>query len=221
VTGVVVAIDEFEKRTILYLDDGSGEGIDIVYDRPPPLPKSADTDPSTSTPPPPTIPDVSLIDVGSVIRAKGTISLFRNTRQICLKRVHILPDTMSEVRVWRGITKFRTEVLMRPWELDEEEVKELSAAAYGEGEGKREGRGRRTKEERQEVEGGGRTEEAMKGKKKMKKKKQENKVRKELFANQASRKDGNRGITGQNSTSSMKEKRQKYRHPSHLDALGL
>ncbi|KAI9770432.1 MAG: hypothetical protein M1840_003318 [Geoglossum simile] len=221
VTGVVVAIDEFEKRTILYLDDGSGEGIDIVCDRPLPLPKRVDTDPPTGASPPPTTPDISPIHVGSVIRAKGTITLFRNTRQICLKRVHILPDTTSEVRAWRVITKFRAEVLMRPWELGEGEVKELLAVAYGEGREKRKGKGRRTKEG---VEGRGRDEEA---RKKKKKKKRENKSGTGPAADQENRKDENRGITRPDTTSPVKEERKKtkqknkHRHLPNLDALGL
>ncbi|KAI9780754.1 MAG: hypothetical protein M1839_006541 [Geoglossum umbratile] len=226
VTGVVVAVDEFEKRAIIHLDDGSGEGMEIVCDRPPPLPKSADTDISTVAPPPPATPDISPINVGSVIRAKGTIGLFRNTRQIRLKRIHILPDTMSEVRVWRGITKFHAEVLMRPWELHEGEVKELLVAACGGREGRRKaGDGRAKERKRQEMVEGGL--DGAKGKEKRGKK-----LRKKGPPEEEENSgDENGDVTGQLTISHAKEERKKHkqkkkhrRHPrlaGKLDALGL
>ncbi|KAH0553462.1 hypothetical protein GP486_006469 [Trichoglossum hirsutum] len=138
VTGVVVAVDEYDRRTVLSLDDGSGEGIEAVCEKPQPPVRPASNDGdnnddkyhnNNNNSNAPTEPD---IDTGTVVRAKGSISTFRNVRQILAKRIEILPDTQSEVRAWRAATKFEAEVLVQPWVLCEEEIQDLWRRACGE-----------------------------------------------------------------------------------------
>ncbi|KAH0544529.1 hypothetical protein FGG08_001301 [Glutinoglossum americanum] len=251
VTGVVVAVDEFEKRTILWVDDGSGSwgGIEVVWERPCPSssPSNANATTAVTTLAPPrttATPDISGIDIGTVIRAKGTITTFRNTRQILLKRVEILPDTQSEVKAWKGVTRFRVEVLGKPWELEPEEVARMWEAACGVAQSKdddeenakkkNEGtdrRSRRKKREREPFGGGGSDAEARRREKKERKRKRKLELagREDQGAGRAETRAVERvsAVEGEGIRRETGEGRVgRHRRPSHkrrgtLDALGL
>ncbi|KAI9825389.1 MAG: hypothetical protein M1832_001119 [Thelocarpon impressellum] len=150
--GVLVALEDYPRRTLLTLDDCSGATIEIVWPKRPPPSTPLRAPPPAGTPapaPPPWIPDPPLdgIDLGSVIKAKGTLSNFRGARQLLLKRAAVIGDTNEEVRAWRELSTFRAEVLAAPWVVDEEAARRLA-------EGPRRRRPRRRK--RRTEEGGAR-----------------------------------------------------------------
>ena len=95
--GVVVAFDAHEYRFIMVLDDSSGATIEITCGRPKEQSADANLDtPSTTkytsnsmigkTAQGNTV-DLTGVDVGSVIKIKGSIGTFRETRQIHLERL--------------------------------------------------------------------------------------------------------------------------------------
>ena len=67
-------------------------------------------------------PKLKGIDVGTVVKIKGIISVYRE-RQIAMKIVHVIPDTAAEVVEWRARNAFYKDVLGKPWIVTEEEEK--------------------------------------------------------------------------------------------------
>lgn len=67
-------------------------------------------------------PKLKGIDVGSVVKIKGIISVYRE-RQITMKIIHVIPDTAAEVVEWRARNAFYKDVLSKPWVVTEEEKK--------------------------------------------------------------------------------------------------
>jgi len=61
------------------------------------------------------------LDIGTVVKAKCTISSFRDTRQLVLKRISIIKNTNEEVAAWRETAGFKKDVLSKPWVLTSEE----------------------------------------------------------------------------------------------------
>lgn len=85
-------------------------------------------------------PDLTGLDIGSVVKVKGGITEFRGARQIQLKKIWALSSTRKcdlrkdgkvadergtneETRCWNEVVEFRRDVLSKPWILSEEEVK--------------------------------------------------------------------------------------------------
>lgn len=112
--GVVVAFDAYGYRFIIILDDSSGANIEITCGRA--KEQNADTQldaPSTTanisssmtgkTAQGNTV-DLTGVDVGSVIKIKGSIGTFRETRQIHLERL----CKMSQRLVMKGSTTTRS-----------------------------------------------------------------------------------------------------------------
>lgn len=64
------------------------------------------------------------ISVGTVLKVKGTITMFRN-RQIELKRVFLVKDTNEEVEYWASLAKHRRDVLTTPWILTRADMKAI------------------------------------------------------------------------------------------------
>lgn len=69
--------------------------------------------------------DKQLIEIGDVIKAKGTIDTFRNTRQLKLERMSIVKDTGAEVKAWAETAKWKRDVLSKPWVLTKEKRNEI------------------------------------------------------------------------------------------------
>ncbi|KAF2258020.1 hypothetical protein CC78DRAFT_526948 [Lojkania enalia] len=135
--GVVVAIDDINmKYTVLTIDDGSGATVEVkivrltpdVYN---PVESSSNT----------AIDNVHVISrygifeimvnearlaIGSVIKAKCTISEFRNQKQLELKRVWVLFTTDEEAKAWTKAAVFKREVLSIPWQLSSVEHKKIT-----------------------------------------------------------------------------------------------
>ena len=66
-------------------------------------------------------PNLTNIDVGSVVKVKGGIRIFREQKQIRLKVITILGDTNAEIKCWNDMMKFRRDVLSKPWVVTAEE----------------------------------------------------------------------------------------------------
>ncbi|KAF3037853.1 hypothetical protein E8E12_008770 [Didymella heteroderae] len=128
VVGVVVAIDDItSKYSALTLDDGSGATIELKIVRRVTDQQSSETCSSNTT-----INNVNVIsqfgifeitvdnvniDIGTVLKAKGTISEFRGVKQLELKRVQIVSSTDEEARAWLDGAAFKTEVLSNKWRI--------------------------------------------------------------------------------------------------------
>jgi hypothetical protein len=136
VTGLVLSVeDKFNKYTLLELDDGSGTIVTIKITR-----LAAEIIGASDCPSNTTVSNVDiesaigrydvLIDrnplvIGDVVKAKCTISVFRNVKQLDLKRIWILRSTAQEIDEWEEGAKFKAEVLSRSWELSKERLREL------------------------------------------------------------------------------------------------
>lgn len=144
-TGVIVAVDEFSGWMVYTLDDSSGVNIEVTCAAPPKLPEiggghagALDAENSNTKPASgaatikpaiaepqilisPDGPDLTNIDVGSVVKVKGGIRVFREQKQIRLKVITILGDTNAEIKCWNDMMKFRSDVLSKPWVVTAEE----------------------------------------------------------------------------------------------------
>lgn len=138
ITGVILSIeDKFSKYTLLELDDGSGKLITVKITR-----LAKDVTQSIDCPSNTTVSNVNIItaigrydvlvdlvplDIGTVIKIKATISVFRNMKQLELKRVRIVRSTAEELVEWEELAKCKRD-LDRPWILSKERLKELEKA---------------------------------------------------------------------------------------------
>jgi hypothetical protein len=139
---VVVTRDEYERRTVLNIDDSSGAIIQVVI-----LKATATSQPNTTT----TIRsgggdgytinvtstarspiDTAQLRVGAVVKIKGTLSAFRATMQVVLERFWVLRETNAEVKFWNERARFLVDVLSMPWSLTPEVVEALRRRARDE-----------------------------------------------------------------------------------------
>lgn len=156
VAGLIVSREDYERRTLLNLDDSSGSTLEVVIvkassatetstsnaaasteeeEEQTPIPAPAGTEinkpqlqhVSASTKQ--SIPDTDTLTVGTVAKLKGTLSRFRNSMQLVLERFTILRDPNAEVRFWDERTRFLVDVLSVPWSLTSGEVAHLRRLA--------------------------------------------------------------------------------------------
>lgn len=145
--GVIVAVDELPMVWLYTLDDGSGANIEATCSPPPKElvpPTKSNVDASTSAMPlsknhipksdvedkgikalrkviNPDGLDLTNIDVGSVVKIKGTVMVYREQMKIRLKAITIIRDTKAEVKCWNDAVAFRREVLAKPWVVTKEQ----------------------------------------------------------------------------------------------------
>lgn len=137
--GVVVAIEDINvKYTVLTIDDGSGATIDLTIARLTPDVYNPVESPSNTV-----ISNVNVvnepgvfkvviddhhsIEIGTVVKAKGTISEFRGRKQIDLKRAWVVATTNEEVLAWAETAQYKEKVLSKPWRLSSAEHKMITA----------------------------------------------------------------------------------------------
>lgn len=65
------------------------------------------------------------IEVGTVVKAKGTLDSFRNTRQLKLERIWIVKDTNDEVKAWSETANWKRDTLSKPWVLTREKREQI------------------------------------------------------------------------------------------------
>lgn len=134
--GVVVAIDDINaKYTVLTVDDGSGATIEVKITR-----LGRDVYNPVESPSNTTIDNLDVIsrlgvfevtvdhrmlDVGTVIKAKCTISEFRGSKQFELKRIWIVNSKNEEAQAWADTAAFKKDVLAEPWHLSSVEYKKI------------------------------------------------------------------------------------------------
>lgn len=143
VTGIVVAIDEFYGRRVFTIDDSSGACIETITKYTPPPKPEIKTNATAEAPngnvqdtiasaPEPAAkkddePQIALpyedLDVGHVVDVKGRLTSFRDEMQIEIVKMTTLRSTEQEIALWERRTKFRQEVLERPWTLTEREIR--------------------------------------------------------------------------------------------------
>lgn len=124
----MVSYDEYDRRWLMTVDDGSGAVIDVVCEKEHPAASAPILGAGTGTPiagststgpvdagrnvsggnatngirndtshqqgttqPSLNVPDMKGIDIGTIVKVKGTISHFRGVRQIELKRISMEP----------------------------------------------------------------------------------------------------------------------------------
>jgi hypothetical protein len=155
IVGLVVAFDDHERVWVLTVDDSSGATIDVTCRKPEKAKdghehETAQQNDHAALAQPATVeassnkndgalPEanaweevLSRIDIGSVVKVKGTIGAFRSVRQIALERLEVVLDTNAEVRFWMQRTQLFADVLSKPWKLSAEEQKQLLKEAEGE-----------------------------------------------------------------------------------------
>ncbi|KAF2460416.1 hypothetical protein BDY21DRAFT_269789, partial [Lineolata rhizophorae] len=132
----IVAIEDFADRyTVLTLDDGSGDTVNVRITRrslhdtitePRPWNTTAETniDVTTSLGTLSVHIDGVALEIGMIIKAKGTISVFRDTKQLDLIRADVLHGPDEETKAWEQLAQSR-ELLSNPWSLSEERIQEL------------------------------------------------------------------------------------------------
>ncbi len=138
VVGVIVAIDDINsKYTVLTIDDGSGATIELKIVRIPPDEYNPVDSPSNTT-----ITNVNVVselgvfevtvdnhclDIGTVIKAKGTVSEFRGIKQLDLKRIWVVTTTNEEAQAWAETATFKQEVLSKPWHVSAKEGQKIKS----------------------------------------------------------------------------------------------
>jgi uncharacterized membrane protein YqiK len=69
--------------------------------------------------------DDQKLDIGTVVKAKGTVSEFRGNKQLDLKRIWVVPTTDEEAQAWAETAAFKQKVLSQPWHLTSAEHKQI------------------------------------------------------------------------------------------------
>ncbi|KAJ4364833.1 hypothetical protein N0V95_000677 [Ascochyta clinopodiicola] len=119
------------------LDDGSGATVELKIVRSTPGEQGAKAPPSNTT-----VKNVNVIsqfgvfevmvdhcrvDIGTVLKAKGTISEFRNVKQLELKRVQIVSSTDEEAQAWAETAAFKIGTLSVPWRVSSAQHSEIKS----------------------------------------------------------------------------------------------
>lgn len=71
--------------------------------------------------------DGRVVEIGTVIKTKGTLDSFRDSRQLQLNRVWIMKDTNAESKAWAEVASWKRDVLSEPWVLTRNERDEIDA----------------------------------------------------------------------------------------------
>lgn len=141
IVGLVVSIDDFAGRRVFTIDDSSGYCIEAIatYTVAPKTDPTragdsnslhqghADPEPSSVEPPVPkseaASPPYPDIDVGLVVDIKGRLTKFREMLQIKIEKMSHLRSTAQEVALWEKRAKFRREVLVVEWTLQDRDIR--------------------------------------------------------------------------------------------------
>ncbi|KAK4454003.1 hypothetical protein QBC34DRAFT_175328 [Podospora aff. communis PSN243] len=163
IAGMVVAVDDFGPWRAYTIDDSSGATTECHVNLPKPTANSAT--PGSGNLAPAAKPSNAAaqqqqqkmellggeINVGDIIDVKGTIRVYRQTRQIKAEKIVQLKSTEKEVEFWEKVIALRKDALDKPWVLDEKVVRKCRKEAEGY-EGKQARKERRERRERREKE---------------------------------------------------------------------
>ncbi|PHH68407.1 hypothetical protein CDD82_574 [Ophiocordyceps australis] len=128
--GVVVAIDDFAGRRVYTVDDSSGACAQAVITMPSTV-AGMKGDESKHV-----APGLHQdIDVGAIVDVKGSLYMFRQEKHVRVEKMAQLRCTQQEVALWERRTKFRRQVLEKPWILQRRDIrrcrKEVENSARG------------------------------------------------------------------------------------------
>lgn len=126
--GLIVAIETISSYfSLLTLDDGSGACIEIkINHRKMQAGDEAEYPSNTNVDNldvlmhlglPTILVDKQPIDIGTVVKVRCTISVYRRTRQLELKKTLVVKDTNAEAAAWKEVAEYKRDVLARPWVL--------------------------------------------------------------------------------------------------------
>lgn len=139
VVGLVVEVELIAegRYTLLTLDDGSGECIVVKIKRRIATKDDHATYPSNTEVDnvdvhvklgwPSVLLDNKPVQLGDVVKVKGTIDSFRGVRQLELKRMFAVKDTNAEAQAWSEVAKWKTDVLAKPWVLSKADRDKVEA----------------------------------------------------------------------------------------------
>ncbi|PCG93298.1 hypothetical protein PENOC_088330 [Penicillium occitanis (nom. inval.)] len=147
--GYILTRDEYERRTVLTVDDSSGSIIEVICLKAPIKDTTETTNPAstaatataaaaatemtnvTSTARAPI--DISTLQIGTCVKLKGTLSpKFKTstpTMTVILERFWPLAETNLEIKFWNERSRFLMDVLSKPWRLSADEIEELRKQA--------------------------------------------------------------------------------------------
>ena len=204
VTGVVVAVDEYQGKNVYTVDDSSGMCVECVYVAPTPAPKdlaigvpahlnqlAAIHQASTSASETkkvtgigekektaPSVQDPIVpwaeMDVGVVVKVKGRVGDYWKQIQVEVVKVEVLRSTDMEVKCWNEIMEFKRDVLGKAWVVTKAEEEKCLKLRNRELRGKGKGIGKNKDEKRKEE-----REEAKRKRKEMERREEDAKRRKE------------------------------------------
>lgn len=131
--GLVVQIDVVSegRYTLLTLDDSSGANIEVKIEKRSRV-AGDETIYATNT----LIDNVDVkvyvggstilvngrpLELGTVIGAQGTITSFRQSRQLSLKKIFRVQDTNQEAAHWMRAADWKKDILSKPWVLSRQQ----------------------------------------------------------------------------------------------------
>lgn len=132
IVGLIVQINSAAagKYTLLTIDDSSGANIEVKLERRDRQPGDDADYPSNTLVDnvdvtihlgePRIHVDKKPVSIGSVVRAQGELEIFRNQRQVNLKKLFHVKDTNEEAVHWSKAAEWKRTVLSRPWVLTKE-----------------------------------------------------------------------------------------------------
>ena len=135
--GLVVQIDVVSegKWTLLTLDDSSGANIEVKIEKRRRIAGDDDEYPSNTyvdnvhvlvnTGQATILVNSQPLELGTVIGAQGTITAFRQSRQLNLKRIFRVKDTNEEATHWLRAANWKQQVLSKPWILSRQRQDEI------------------------------------------------------------------------------------------------
>ncbi|KAK4503246.1 hypothetical protein PRZ48_006674 [Zasmidium cellare] len=133
IVGLIVQINSVAegKYTLLTIDDSSGANIEVKLQRRDRQPGDDAEYPSNTLidnvdvmvnlGEPTIYVDRKPVSLGSVVRAQGELTSFRNQRQIDLKKLFRVKDTNEEAVHWSKAAEWKRTVLNKPWVLTQEQ----------------------------------------------------------------------------------------------------
>jgi hypothetical protein len=137
VAPVVSIEDMYGKYALLTLDDGSGKNIVVKITRlqpqntnPVDYPTNTNVDNLnivTNLSRFDVVVENTVLDIGTVVKVKCTVSEFRNVKQLDLQRIRVVETTEEEVEWWEEVIKWKRDVLGSPWKLSQEQIAKLNA----------------------------------------------------------------------------------------------
>lgn len=138
----MVSVDERETKHFYMIDDGSGATLECVVNVPPraapettaatvAAAAAATADPKSNGRPSTRLVVDAPIDVGHILDIKGSVSTWRNNRQIRAEKIIHLHSTEKELMFWEKVTLLKRDVLSKPWVLDRREVRRCKREEEG------------------------------------------------------------------------------------------